>query len=296
MTEEAELRQANKNMSIFKNVKMPLMKNVALFALLVLVIASCVPNRKYVFLQKNDVKEGLVPVDTVVRTYAIDTFQYRIQPNDIISVKFESLTSKDFDFLSSSQAGLAGGGAVNIQATALLIGELVDEQGNIFYPVVGKIRVAGFTVFELQERLQQLAVQYLESPVVKVRLLNYRITMLGEVNREGTISLNNNRVTMLEAVGLSGGFTDLANRSKVKLVRQKNNNVEIVYLNLLDEDFIQSPYYYVHQNDMIIVSALDQRPFRRYFGQNLALVTSTLSILSTVTILSLTYLLSEDAK
>lgn len=295
MTEEAKLRQAIKIMSIFKIVKRSLMKNVILFALLLLAITSCVPNRNYVFLQKNDVKAKSVPIDTVVRTYAVDTFQYRIQPNDIISVRFESLTPKDFDFLSSGEAGL-GGGAFNIQASALLLGELVDEQGNIFYPVVGKVKVAGFTVFELQERLQQLAVQYLESPVVKVRLLNYRVTILGEVNREGTISLNNNRVTMLEAVGLSGGFTDLAKRSQVKLVRQKDTKVEIVYLNLLDENFIQSPYYYVHQNDMIIVPSLNQRPFRRYFGQNLALVTSTLSILSTVTILSLTYLLSVDAK
>jgi polysaccharide export outer membrane protein len=265
-------------MPIFNIVKRPLMKNVVLFALLALAISSCVPNRKYVFLQKDDVRAKSVPVDTVVRTYTVDTFQYRIQPNDIISVRFESLTPKDFDFLNSS-GSMPAGGALNIQANALMLGELVDEQGNIFYPVVGKVKVAGFTIFELQERLQQLAVQYLESPVVKVRLLNYRITILGEVNREGTISLNNNRVSMLEAIGLSGGFTDLAARYNVKLVRQKGTEVEIVYLNFLDENFINSPYYYVYQNDMLIVSALNQRPFRKYFGPNLALIVSALSLL-----------------
>ncbi len=279
MTEEAELRQAIKIMPIFKIVKKSLMKNIILFALLVVAISSCVPNRKYVFLQKNDVKAKSVPVDTVVRTYVVDTFQYRIQPNDIVSIRFESLTQKDFDFLNSSQSGQTNAGAVSIQNNALLIGELVDEDGYIFYPVVGKIKVAGFTVFELQEKLLAIADQYLESPVVKVRLLNYRITVLGEVNKEGTIFLTNNRVTMLEAVGLSGGFTDLAKRSQVKLVRQKDNKVEIVYLNLLDENFIQSPYYYVHQNDMIIVPALNQRPYRKYFGQNFSLVVSTLSLL-----------------
>lgn len=255
------------------------MKNILLSTLLVLAISSCVPNRKYVFLQKNDIKAKSVPIDTVVRTYAVDTFQYRIQPNDIVSIRFESLTQKDFDFLNASQAGQTNAGAVSIQNNALLIGELVDEDGYIFYPVVGKIKVAGFSVFELQEKLLAIADQYLESPVVKVRLLNYRITVLGEVNKEGTIFLTNNRVTMLEAVGLSGGFTDLAKRSQVKLVRQKDNKVEIVYLNLLDENFIQSPYYYVHQNDMIIVPPLNQRPYRKYFGQNFSLVVSTLSLL-----------------
>lgn len=246
---------------------------------ILLVFASCVPNRKFVYMQNNDLNKIGLPHDSVVRTYTVDTFQYRIQPNDIISVRFESLTPKDFDFLNSTQISQVGGGGVSIQANALLIGELVDEGGFIFYPVVGKVRVKDLTIFELQDKLQTIATQYLESPVVKVRLLNYRATVLGEVNKEGTILFSNNRVSMLEAIGLSGGFTDLAEKSNVKLIRQKGAKVEIVYINLLDENFINSPYYYVYQNDILIVSALKQRPYRKYFGQNLALVISTLSLL-----------------
>lgn len=239
---------------------------------------SCVPNRKYVFLQKDDVKTKSLPTDSVMRRYKVDQFEYRVQPNDIISVRFESLTPKDFDFLNSTQTATAGA-PINIQANALLLGELVDEEGNIFYPVVGKVKVAGLTIFELQDKLQAMATQYLESPVVKVRLLNYRLTILGEVNKEGTVVLSNNRVSMLEAIGLSGGFTDLAARSKVKLIRQKGEDVEVVYLDLLDENFINSPYYYVYQNDVLIVPALGQRPYRKYFGQNFSLVVSVLTLL-----------------
>jgi polysaccharide export outer membrane protein len=244
----------------------------------VLAIISCVPNRKYVYLQKDDLGKKGLPRDSIVRRYYVDTFQYRVQPNDIISVRFESLTPKDFDFLNASPAMPPSGG-VSIQTNALLIGELIDEEGFIYYPVVGKVKVAGLTIFELQEKLRIMAALYLESPVVKVRLINYRATILGEVNKEGTIQFNNNRVTMLEAVGLSGGFTDLAEKAQIKLIRQKGTDVEVVYLDLLNESFINSPYYYVHQNDVIIVPALRQRAFRKYFGQNLALVVSSLSLL-----------------
>src|SRR6267378_430846 len=116
-----------------------------------------------------------LPIDTVVRTYALDTFNYKIQSNDILSVKFESLTPKEFDFFS---LGAAPGGNIGIQ-NALLFGELVTEQGEIPFPVVGKVKVAGLNIFEVQEKLQEVANKYIESPLVKVRLLNYRINILG---------------------------------------------------------------------------------------------------------------------
>jgi polysaccharide biosynthesis/export protein len=248
-----------------------------LFVLGLVVLSSCVPNRKVVYLQKNDIHKNL-PKDTILRTYAVDTFNYRVQPNDILSVRFESLTPEKFDFLAGTsnvqQAGanLAAGGA-------LLIGELVDENGEIIFPVIGKVKVAGLTIFEVQQNLQAAANEYLESPVVKVRLLNFRITLLGEVVREGTVTLTNNRVTMLEAIGLAGGLGDLADRSNIKLIRQHNGVTEVQYIDLLDENFINSPYYYVYQNDVLIVPGLKQRPFRKYFAQNLSLLVSTVSLI-----------------
>lgn len=242
------------------------------------ILGSCVTNKKFTLLQKKSVREHRTPTDSVVREYPTVQVDYKIQPEDIISVRFESLTAKDYDFLNLNQSSQSG--TTNIaQGNALLIGELVDHAGEIPLPYFGKTKVGGLTVFEAQEKLTGLVKPYLDQPVVKVRLLNFRFTILGEVNREGTITVSNNRVSLLEAIGLAGGITDLADRDHIKLIRNKDGKSEIQYINLLTEDFIQSPYYYINQNDILVVPPLRQRPFRKYFGPNLALVASTLSLL-----------------
>lgn len=244
----------------------------------VLVLSGCVENKMVVLLQKNDLKKK-VQIDSVQRTYSIDKFEYRIQTNDIISVRYQSLTAKDIDFFAQESQGSMAGLNLAAGGSALLVGELVDEDGMIPVPVIGRVKVSGMTIFEIQDMIQKLADQYLDSPIVKVRLLNYRFTVLGEVGREGTVVVGNNRVSMLEAIGLSGGLGELADRTKVKLIRQENNQTTVQYINLLDEDFINSPYFYVHQNDVLIVPPLRQRPYRKYFGQNLALVLSAFSLI-----------------
>lgn len=239
---------------------------------LLFIVSSCVPNKKYVYLQKNDLHRDL-PKDTVLRSYDQESPNYLIQPNDALYVRFESLTDEEYDFFKETAASGAGG-----TRNYAVSSELVDPEGNIIFPVIGKVKVAGMSVFQVQDSLKVLAEKYLESAVVKVRLVNFRFTVLGEVKVEGTISSFNNRVSLPEAVGLAGGLADLADRSNIKIIRQKNGLTEVAYVNLLDENLITSPFYYISQNDVIIVPALRQRPFRRYFAQNFSLALSTLSV------------------
>lgn len=248
------------------------------FAALIL-LGSCVPNRKLVYLQQDDLKHRKeIPKDTVLRTHRLNIQEYRIQPLDILSINFETLSDEndEFDFLSklSPQTRMGGG---NVGANASLFGIVVNVEGDVEYPVLGTIHVAGLSIFEAEDTIRAIASQYVPDVIVRVRMLNFRYTVLGEVNGEKTVVSNNTRLTMMEAIGQAGGFGELADRSHVKVIRQNGEQSEIFYVNLLEEKYLESPYYFVQQNDVIIVPPLKQRPFRRYFTTNLAVIASTLS-------------------
>ncbi|MBL3655392.1 polysaccharide biosynthesis/export family protein [Fulvivirga sediminis] len=262
------------------------MKRLLFYLSIALLITSCVPNKKLVYLQEKDELKHLdeIPKDSVLRTHQMDVQEYRIQPLDVLYINFESITDEEYDFFSKVNPNMDNiGGNSNIN----LRGVLVDVNGKIEYPVVGKVGVAGLTVFEAQDKMQTIVNKYLSDAVVRIRLLNFRFTVLGEINGEKVVNSQNTRVTMMEAIGLSGGFTELADRSNVKVIRQKGNTSEIFYIDLLKEDYIESEYFYVQQNDVIIVPPLRQRAFKRYFAQNLGVITSAVSaVLLVVTLLT----------
>jgi polysaccharide export outer membrane protein len=252
------------------------MKRPLLLICCLLVLGSCVQNRKYLYLQKNDLhRDGPVQDSVAVREYDLTQFEYKIQSMDNLSIRFESLSPEEFDFLSKQ----TGQTMMANPATAFLYGELVDDDGFITYPVIGKVHVAGLTIFEAQDKLHQLALGFLESPKVQVRLYNFRVTVLGEVLHEGVVPVNNNRVTLIEVIGSVGGLGELADRANIKVIRQHAGHAKVYYIDLLDEKFMTSPLYYVHQGDIIVVPPLKQRAFRKYFGPNLALIVSSMTLL-----------------
>ncbi|MCF6351478.1 MAG: polysaccharide biosynthesis/export family protein [Cyclobacteriaceae bacterium] len=257
------------------------MKQILFIIISVIIISSCVVNKKVQYLQHNDVniKEDAVVKDSVLRTYDLSDFEYKLQPEDIISVKFYSLTPQEFNFFALKEGNGNNFNQFQNGAAVLVNGYLIDENGEVEFPVVGKVNINGLSVYSAQNEILKIAKQYLENPVVEVRLLNFRFTLLGEVIKEGTIGSLNNRITMLEAIGLAGGFTDFADKSNIKIIRQGSGKAVVYYLNLLDEEFINSPYYYMNQGDVIIIPPLKQRPYQIYFGKNLALVISSVSLL-----------------
>src|SRR6187551_1097211 len=118
-------------------------QSLLLYLIIVLFGSSCVTNKQYTFLQKKDVNKRNLPKDTVVREYDLKQYEYRIQPEDNLSIRFESLTPQEFDIFNR---GVGGIGQINqnlTQGNAILMGELVDPHGEITYPVIGKVKLAG---------------------------------------------------------------------------------------------------------------------------------------------------------
>ena len=264
-----------------KQLRNPFPLNFSIILVLILA-TSCVPNKKIQYLQMNDVNadSDQFPKDSVLRTYTLSDFEYRLQPEDILAIQVYSLTQDEFDFFSLKRKA---SGSANVQfqnlGQSLVNGYLIDINGEIEFPVVGKITLSGLTLLEAENKLKDIADKYLDNPVVEVKILNFRFTILGEVRSEGVYSSLNNRITVLEAIGLTGGFTDLADKSAVKVIRRSGALAEVYYLDLLNEEFVNSPHYFINQNDVIIIAPLKQRPFQNYFSKNFSLVLSSISIL-----------------
>jgi len=247
----------------------------ALYFLIIscLIFGACVPNKKIVFLQSEDEMRRDFPTDTVLRYYDLANYEYRIQPEDILSIRIESLTEDEYNIFASQRSNI--GANQNNQA---LGGYLVDKNGEIQFPEVGKVRVGGLTIHEIEEKINVIARRYITEPASKVRLLNFRVSIIGEVNSVGVFNSFDNRVTIMEAISSNGGLSEMADRSQVKIIRQNNGRAEILYVNLLEENYLNYNSFFLHPNDIIVVPPLKQRPFRKYFGQNLSLFVSTVSV------------------
>jgi polysaccharide export outer membrane protein len=129
----------------------------------------------------------------------------------------------------------------------------VDEQGYIDFPVLGKLYVVGLRQSEVINLIESKLQGQVVNPIVTMRFLNARVTVLGEVKRPGTFTLNNGRMTLLEALGIAGDLTQYANRSNVLITRENNGKVEFARLDLRSDEVFTSPYFYLQQNDVVYV-------------------------------------------
>jgi polysaccharide export outer membrane protein len=237
-------------------------------------MASCVTNKKTQYLQKEDVNREPSQSDSLVRKYETFGGSYKIQPNDILHIQVKSITDPNYNFfeLNNDQP------TQNMNTTAAALnGHLVDPSGKIDFPVVGKVHVAGLTIIEVQDEVKKIAARFIRDPVVNARIVNFRFSVLGEVMKEVTVTTLNNDVTLFEAISLAGGLTELADRANIKLIRYTNGTSEVRYLNLLEEEFLESDNIFIHQRDVLVVPPLRQKPFKTNFGPNLALILASLS-------------------
>lgn len=182
----------------------------------------------------------------------------KIQPKDLLRVDVESI-DPEAALPFNQGAEMAGVSQASNQNIQLFQGYLVDEDGYIDMPLLGRVQAAGQTVESLQFLIRGKLKTYLRDPVVNVRFLNFKVTVLGEVANPGILNMANSRVTILEALGMAGDLTDYANRSSVLVVREQDGERSFRRLNLQTDEVFSSEYYYLKQNDVIYVEPIRAR-------------------------------------
>src|SRR5450432_304045 len=166
-------------------------------------------------------------------------------------------------------------------------GYQVDGDGNIVFQGLGKIKVEGLTKAILKDTLDSRLKPFLLNPYYSIRFLNYKFTMLGEVNRPGIITIPGERINILEAIALAGDLTFYAQRDSVFIIRENNNKREFARLDLKKPDVMASPYFYLQQNDIIIFEPTNKKVAANdiIVARNITLaatVVSTLTILYSI--------------
>lgn len=164
---------------------------------------------------------------------------------------------------------------------------IVDQQGNIEFPMLGTIKVGGLTRIEATNKIKELLKNgHITDPIVNVRLLNFKISVLGEVAKPGVFPISSERVTLVEALAMAGDLTIYGNRNNILLIREKNGVKSYERIDLTKTDFINSPNYYLSQNDVIYIEPNKTKVNSSAIGPNLTVGISALSLV--VTILALT--------
>ncbi len=190
---------------------------------------------------------------------AIDNaLDLKIQSKDLLRVEVGSVDPEAaLPFNQGAQmTNISQASPQNIQ---LFQGYLVDEDGFIDMPLLGRVKASGQTIESLQFLIRGKLKTYLRDPVVNVRYLNFKVTVLGEVQVPGVVYLSNSRTTVLEALGMAGDLTDYANRASVLVVREQNGERSYKRLNLQTDEVFTSDYYYLKQNDVIYIEPIKAR-------------------------------------
>ncbi|PKF74300.1 polysaccharide biosynthesis/export family protein [Chryseobacterium sp. PMSZPI] len=200
------------------------------------------------------------------------------------------ITAKDMDVVkpfnqnySSSELiqtnNLAGGNTPN-QGMTTISGPtyIVDNNGNIDFPVVGAIDTKDKSLIELKNELKDRISRYVINPTVNVRIANFKVTVLGEVNRQGDYTIANGQATILNALGLAGDLTMFGKRTDVLVIRTENGTVTHGKINLQDANLINSPYYHLKQGDAIIVPSNKTKELASKQNPNTGLYLTAISI------------------
>ena len=222
---------------------------LGLTALLMAVLfASCVPQKKMLYL-----KEAQMAAENQSINYVNErSVNYRLQPGDNLYIRFINTLDERSTVLLNGDASRT----LSSDASIYLSSYTIDEEGFIEMPLIGKIELQNLTVDEAKDRLQTELDKYINQTTIIVKLSNFNLTVLGEVNRPGMYKIYQSQINLFEAISLAGNMTQFAKNDQVKIIRQTDNGSEILTVDMGSADILASPYYYLKPNDIIYVEPL----------------------------------------
>lgn len=159
---------------------------------------------------------------------------------------------------------------------------LIDSEGFIEFPVLGKLKLAGMTRSGALQFMKDKLKPYVYEPIVNLRILNYKVTVQGEVMRPGVFTLNTERITLPEALSMAGDLTVYGKRENILIIREIDGKVSYNYVDLTKADFINSPFYYLSQNDVVYVEPNKTKINSSAVGPNISVILTSVSLLITV--------------
>lgn len=247
----------------------------------VILFSACNSTKEVVYLQ------DVVPLkqQDIERKYEVF-----IHEDDLLSIM---VNSKDPELalpfnmpLVTYQIGSESSGQQRV------LGYLVDTNGDIDFPILGKIHVAGLSRLELRDLIKKKLISgdYIKDPVVTVQFLNYKVSVMGEVARPGSFTITGDRITLLEALSMAGDLTIYGRRDRVAVIREENGKRTILFHDLRSSDIFTSPCYYLQQNDIVYVEPNKAKAGQRDINQNnsVSVWLSAVSVLAAVASLLVT--------
>lgn len=261
------------------------MKSIKILSALViaLLMTSCSSIKNYPYFQG---------IDTANLSESRHLYDERIMPKDKLTIYIHTTDPEASKPFNMYQNGNGGGNSMNST-----LPYLVDNQGYINFPVLGKLHVQGLTRNECQDMIAKKLKNYLaetENPIVTINLSSFHVTVLGEVGSVGVISIPNERVNILEALAMAGDITIYGKRDNVLLIREDEHGEKTSHrLNISKAEIMNSPYFYLQQNDIIYVEPMEIKARNTLVNANLGIWYTTVGLvtsISSVTALVLMYL------
>lgn len=253
----------------------PMLKKIkaACFLVAVCLIASCTPSKDVVYFQDADQFETLVDDNTFTTKFKVD---------DLVSIHVSTLdpeASVPFNlYRGSDEAGMR----------PEQVNYLVDKNGEIDFPVIGKIKIEGLSPGETRTLLREKLADYLKDPIINIRIRNFSVTVLGSVNRPGTYPVNGEQITIMEALGLAGDINIKGRRDNIMVIRDFDGTKVYNRINLNQKESLKSPVYYLTQNDVVYVEPNRSGKTASNLDQRASIAVSIISVLVTSTVVLLT--------